>query len=225
MLGGRSRLTGLVCINSGAYPAGSGYMANFREQLFQQFASQGILLSIGEFQSLYEPKKENRFHVDGITYETSPAKLSEGGVEFEISSKIPQDELDDRNDFETYFKAIKGVLANDDRHPVATDMENIIQDVGGEDLKERDYVRLRYRYTYDEMCDNDAVSAEIANYQNNPEASPLPEVPNVNTLAGKVVLVCVENFFRQEATTRMERLIVANQQVRENFSNHKALAN
>jgi hypothetical protein len=224
MSGVRSRLTGLVCINSGAYQVGSGEMANFREQLFQQFASQGILVSIGEFKSKYEPKKENRFHIDGITYETSPAKLSEGGVEFEISSKIPQDELDDRNDFDTYFEAIKGVLANDDRHPVATDMENIIQDVGGEDAKERDYVRLRYRYSYDEMCDNDAVSAEIANYQNSPDAHPLPEVPNVNTLAGKVVLVCVENFFCQEATTRMERLIEANQQVRENFNNSKALA-
>jgi hypothetical protein len=74
------------------------------------------------------------------------------------------------------------------------------------------------------MCDNDAVSAEIANYQNSPDAHPLPEVPNVNTLAGKVVLVCVENFFCQEATTRMERLIEANQQVRENFNNNRALA-
>lgn len=198
-------------------------MANFREQLFQQFASQGILVSIGEFKSKYEPKKENRFHINGITYETSPAILSEGGVEFEISSKIPQDELDDRNDFDTYFEAIKGVLANDDRRPIATDMENIIQDVGGEDLKERDYVRLRYHYSFDEMCDNDAISAKVANYQKNPEAHPLPEVPNVNTLAGKAVLVCVENFFRQEATTRMERLIEANQRVRENFNHNKAV--
>jgi len=46
----------------------------------------------------------------------------------------------------------------------------------------------------------------------------------VNTLAGKAVLVCVENFFRQEATTRMERLIEANQRVRENFNHHKAVA-
>ena len=128
-------------------------MANFREQLFQQFASQGISVSIGEFKTKYQPKKENRFNVDGITYETSPAKLNEGGVEFEISSKIPQDELDDRNDFETYFEAIKDVLASDTRQPIASDKENIIQDVGGEDLKERDYVRLCYRYNYDEMCD------------------------------------------------------------------------
>ena len=192
-------------------------MANFREQLFQQFASQGISVSIGEFQTKYQPKKENRFNVDGITYETSPAKLNEGGVEFEISSKIPQDELDDRNDFTTYFEAIKGVLAADERQPIATDMDNIIQDVGSEDLKERDYVRLCYRYNYDEMCDNDAVVALIAKHQNEPDARPLPTVPNVNTLAGKVALVCVEDFFREEATARMERLIVANQQVRETF--------
>ena len=193
-------------------------MSSFREQLFQQFASQGILVSIGGFKSKYQPKKENRFNVDGITYETSPAKLSEAGVEFEISSKIPQDELNDRTDFEAYFEAIKAALANDDRNPVATDMENIIQDVGGEDLKERDYVRLRYHYTYDEMCDNDKIAAEIDKVQKEPDSRPLPEIPNVNTVAGKVVLICVEDFFREEATTRMERLIEANKQVLKTFS-------
>ena len=193
-------------------------MASFREQLFQQFASRGISVSIGGFKSKYQPKKENRFNVDGITYETSPAKLSDGGVEFEISSKIPQDDLTDRTDFEAYFEAIKSALANDDRHPVATDMENIVQDVGSEDLKERDYVRLRYHYSYDEMSDQNAVAAEIEKIQKEPDARPLPDIPNVNTIAGKVVLVCVEDFFREEATLRMQRLIEANQQVLQAFS-------
>jgi hypothetical protein len=39
----------------------------------------------------------------------------------------------------------------------------------------------------------------------------------VNTLAGRVILVCIEDFFRAEATLRMERLIEANQEVREMF--------
>ncbi len=192
-------------------------MANFREQLFLQFACQGITGSIEKFKSKYQPKKENRFNFDEITYETSPAKLSEGSLEFEISSKIPQDELIDRNDFESYFGAIKEVIAPDDKQPIATDMENIVHEVGGEEMKERDYVRLRYRYSLDEVCSNDVIAEEIAKYQQDPSSRELPEIANVNTLAGKLVLLLIEDFFDNEATDRMDRLIDANQQVRQSF--------
>ncbi len=192
-------------------------MANFREQLFLQFACQGITGSIDKFKSKYQPKKENRFNFDDITYETSPAKLSEGSLEFEISSKIPQDELLDRNDFESYFGAIKEVMAPDEKQPIATDMENIVHEVGSEEVKERDYVRLRYRYSLDEVCNNDVIAEEITKYQQDPSSRELPEIANVNTLAGKLVLLLIEDFFDTEATARMDRLIEANQQVRQSF--------
>ncbi|ETW98845.1 MAG: hypothetical protein ETSY1_17240 [Candidatus Entotheonella factor] len=193
-------------------------MPSFREQLFLQFACQGISGSIDSFQSKYQPKKENRFNFDEITYETSPAKLSEGCLEFEISSKIPQDELLDRNDFESYFSAIKNVLAPDEKQPIATDMENIVHEVAGdEEVKERDYVRLRYRYSFDEVCSNDVIAEEITKYQEDPGARELPEIANVNTLAGRLVLLLIEDFFQNEATARMDRLIEANQHVRQSF--------
>jgi hypothetical protein len=192
-------------------------MSNFREQLFQRFASQGIAVSIEGFQSKYQPKKENRFNVDGITYETSPARLSDNAIEFEISSKIPQDELDSRDDFESYFAAIKTLVEHDEKRPVAMDMENIVQEIGGEDVKERDYVRLRYRYGFGEICDNDKIAAEVTKVKKDPSSRVLPDLPNVNTLAGRVILVCIEDFFREEATLRMERLIEANQEVRGMF--------
>lgn len=189
-------------------------MANFRQQLFQQFASQGIELSLESFKEKYQPKKENRFNVEGITYEASPAKINAGGIEFEISSKIPQEELN-RDDFESYFTEIKAVIERDDQVPEAIDMENIVHDVGGEDAKERDYVRLRYQYNIDEVCGTDVVEAELAKLQKDPTARTLPQIPNVNTMAGKVLLLCVEDFFRSEAATRMECLIMANQTVRQ----------
>jgi hypothetical protein len=192
-------------------------MPSFREQLFLQFACQGIDGSLNTFKSKYQPKKENRFNFDEITYETSPAKLSEGNLEFEISSKIPQDELLDRNDFESYFSAIKDAMGRDEKQPIATDMENIVHEVGGEELKERDYVRLRYRYSFDEVCSNDVIATELAKYQRDPSLRKLPEIANVNTLAGKLVLLLIEDFFQNEATTRMDRLIEANQQVRQSF--------
>jgi len=192
-------------------------MATFRQQLFHQFAAQGLAASIAAFNAQYQPKKDNRFNVDGITYEIGPARLSEDSIAFEISSKIPQDELDDRDDFVSYFAAIQDFLKHDAKQPEASDMENIVQEVGGEETKERDYVRLHYRYAFHELYSDAAIAAEMARVQQDPSARPVPEITNVNTLAGRVVLLCVEDFMHQEATARMQRLIEANQEVRQAF--------
>ena len=195
-------------------------MATFRQQLFHQFASQGLAASIEAFKAQYQPKKENRFNIDGITYEIGPARLEGDSITFEISSKIPQDELDDREDFDTYFNTIQAFLKHDAKQPIAIDMENIVQEMGGEETKERDYVRLRYNYLFSEMASDVAVTAAIARFQQDPAAHPVPDIANVNTLAGRVVLVCVQDFMQQEATTRMQRLIEANQEVRQAFGKH-----
>jgi hypothetical protein len=192
-------------------------MANFRQQLFHEYASKGITTSIEAFKTKYQPKKESRFNVDGITYEIGPARLSDDGIEFEISSKIPQDELANREDFESYFAAIKDVLKDDSKQPVEIDMDNIVHEIGGEETKERDYVRLRYRYQLDEMYSNEAVGAQLVQLKQNPNARPIPDIPNVNTMAGRVVLLCVEDFMQAESMVRMERLIAANQEVRQAF--------
>ena len=197
-------------------------MSTFRQQLFHQFASQGLAASIEAFNVQYQPKKDNRFNVDGITYEIGPARLSEDSITFEISSKIPQDELDEREDFASYFAAMQDFLKHDAKQPEASDMENIVQDVGGEETKERDYVRLRYRYAFHEMHSDAAIAPEVARQQQDPSARPTPEITNVNTLAGRVVLLCVEDFMHQETTARMQRLIEANQEVRQVFSKQLA---
>jgi hypothetical protein len=41
-------------------------------------------------------------------------------------------------------------------------------------------------------------------------------------MAGRVLLVCVEDFVREESAVRMERLITANQEVREHFMSKSA---
>ena len=193
-------------------------MSGFRQQLFHQFVANGVTSCIESFKTQYEAKRENRFHLDGITYEVSAPAISGDAIELEISSKIPQDDLE-RDEFTNYFTAIGEFLAADAKRPEDMDMENIVQqDSDGESTKERDYVRLRYRYGFDEMYDNDTVAERIAAVQKDPDANPLPEIPNVNTLAGRAVLVCVEDFMRQEATARMQRLIEANQEVRQTFS-------
>ena len=196
-------------------------MSGFRQQLFHQFVANGVTSCIESFKTQYEAKRENRFHLDGITYEVSAPAISGDAIEMEISSKIPQDDLD-RDEFTNYFTAIGKFLAGDAKRPEDMDMENIVQqDADGESTKERDYVRLRYRYGFDEMYDNDTIAERIAAVQKDPDANPLPEIANVNTLAGRVVLACVEDFMRQEATARMQRLIEANQEVRQTFGKAK----
>ena len=193
-------------------------MSDFRQQLFHQFVSNGVTSCIESFKTQYEAKRENRFHLDGITYEVSTPAINGDAIELEISSKIPQDDLE-RDEFANYFEAIEGFLASDAKRPEEMDMENIVQqEADGESTKERDYVRLRYRYGFEEMYDNDTIAERVAAVQKDPEAHPLPEIPNVNTLAGRVVLSCVEEFMRQEATERMQRLIEANQEVRRTFN-------
>jgi hypothetical protein len=70
------------------------------------------------------------------------------------------------------------------------------------------------------MYSDTAVAAAIARFQQDSAAYPVPDIANVNTLAGRVVLVCVQDFMHQEATARMQRLIEANQEVRQTFGKH-----
>jgi hypothetical protein len=199
-------------------------MATFRQQLFMQFASKGLAASTEAFKGQYQPKKENRFHLDGITYEIGPAQIQDDNIEFEISSKIPQDELANRDDFTSYFAAIKAFLADDSKKPEDIDLENIVhQNPDGEEIKERDYVRLLYRYDFSEMYSDAAVAKDVVQLQKDPTARTLPDLPNVNTLAGRVVLMHVEEFTQREVTERMRRLIEANQEVRQAFSNPSAV--
>jgi len=189
-------------------------MATFRQQLFHQFAAQGLAASIAAFNAQYQPKKDNRFNVDGITYEIGPARLSEDSIAFEISSKIPQDELDDRDDFVSYFAAIQDFLKHDAKQPEASDMENIVQEVGGEETKERDYVKLLYSYAEEELCGDKAVRAELKRLQQDPSKGEVPPVPGVNTLAGRVVLSLLKRNIQQGAKVAMDGLIKANTSTR-----------
>ena len=53
-------------------------MANFKQQFFLQFASLGLTELIADYRNRYEPKKGDRFNVEGITYEIGPAKITPG---------------------------------------------------------------------------------------------------------------------------------------------------
>ena len=190
-------------------------MANFKQQFFLQFASLGLTELITDYRSRYEPKKGDRFNVEGITYEIGPAAITQAGIEFEVSSKIPQDELPSKADMMKYFEAVKAVMQRSGRIPLSIDMENIIREISEEETKERDYVKLRYCLAEHSLYDDTMVNAELKRLQEQPETAQLPDIPGVNTVAGRVVLNLLKHNVQHQAKAIMDELIKANEETRQ----------
>jgi hypothetical protein len=190
-------------------------MANFKQQFFLQFASLGLTELIADYRNRYEPKKGDRFNVEGITYEIGPAKITQEGIEFEVSSKIPQDELPSKADMIKYFEAVKTLMQRSGWVPLSIDMENIIREISEEETKERDYVKLRYCLAEHTLYDDAMVNTELRRLQEQPGAVKLPDIPGVNTVAGRLVLHLLRHNVQQQAKAIMDDLIKANEETRQ----------
>ena len=190
-------------------------MANFKQQFFQQFACLGLTELITDYRNRYEPKKGDRFNVEGITYEIGPATISQHGVEFEVSSKIPQDELPSKADMVQYFETVKTLMQQSGWTPLSIDMENIIREISEEETKERDYVKLRYCLAEQTLYNDDMVNAELNRLQAQAGEVKLPDIPGVNTLAGRVVLNLLRQNVQHQARAIMDDLIKANEATRQ----------
>ena len=190
-------------------------MANFKQQFFLQFASLGLTELIADYRNRYEPKKGDRFNVEGITYEIGPAKITQEGVEFEVSSKIPQDELPGKADMMKYFEAVRALMQRSGKVPLSIDMENIIREINEEETKERDYVKLRYCLPEQTLYNDVMLNAELKRLQEQPEAVVLPDIPGVNTVAGRMVLNLLKQNVQHQAKAIMDELIQANEETRQ----------
>src|SRR5919108_5849277 len=190
-------------------------MANFKQQFFLQFVSLGLSELIADYRNRYEPKKGDRFNVEGITYEIGPATMTQQGIEFEVSSKIPQDELPSKADMMQYFEAVRALMQRSGRMPLSIDMENIIREISEEETKERDYVKLRYCLAEHTLYNDAMVNAELKRLQEQPEAVVLPDIPGVNTVAGRMVLNLLKHNVQRQAKAIMDELIRANGETRQ----------
>lgn len=189
-------------------------MSSLKSQLFQQYANEGLKALIQEYQQRYEPKKEERFNYNGITYEIGNAQTTEEGVEFEISSKIPQDELSSKVTLQDYFRSIKGILVKESAAPDAIDMENITRELGGDERKERDYVKLKYSYTDTDLYDESELLKKVEEISSKGDTGKIPQVSGATTLIGKMILLAVKESIYSKAMDNMQSLIDANESVR-----------
>jgi hypothetical protein len=189
-------------------------MANLKQILFSRFAGDGLAQLIGETQKMYTKKKGRRFNHENITYEISRPGVVEDSVEFEISSKIPQDELTGDKDMSGYFKKIKGILSKTKNKPVSIEMENIVWDSRKDTEKERDYVKLLYSYPMDDLYNNKEVIARFEKMTTSEVLGSVSDSSGALTPQGEIVLQMVKETIQNFARENIEQLINANNQVR-----------
>lgn len=189
-------------------------MATLKKILFGQSAGEGLTSLVEELQKKYAPKKGRRFNHANITYEVSRPDVVEDNIQFEISSKIPQDELKGNQDMKSYFKEIKKRVSKLKRKPVSVEMENIIWDSKKDSEKKRDYVKLLYSYPLDDLYSDKKITEKFEKINQADSKESLPEAKGALTPQGNMVLQLVEESIQNFARENVEELINANKQVR-----------
>ena len=192
-------------------------MSTLKGILFTQVAGEALNQLVEELQHKYKLKKGRRFNHANITYEIGRPVLNGNALEFEISSKIPQDEISGDKEMKTFFQEIKKRLNAEKSKPVSIEMENIVWDSKKDSEKERDYVKLVYRYPLDDLFDDQDIRAQYEKVRQAGEEA-LPPANGAMTVAGRLVLNQVKTRIHDLARQHITQLIEANKAVREQLS-------
>lgn len=182
--------------------------------LFRQYAEVGINEQLKTLQNKYKPKKGRRFNEKNITYEIGVPKAVDNSIEFEVSSKIPQDELNGKEGMKQYFEAVKSLLLKSDYKPVFVKMENIIWDADKETEKNRDYVKVNYRVDFKDLYSDDEIAKQAEKLKKNPDKSDLPKVPGITSLQGRLLLFAIKENINKKGNKTISSFIEANEKTR-----------
>jgi len=192
-------------------------MPTLKGLLFNQYAAEGLVALVEEMQSSYTAKKGRRFNNDNITYEISRPALKGNAIEFEISSKIPEDELKTPKEMQTYFDQMKKILAKSKNKPASIERENIVWDSKKETEKKRDYVKLQYRFPLDDLFDDKVVAKRHEKVMSGEVDPSMPDSSSAFTKAGKVVLGVVRETMQQRGKDSLLELIEVNKKVKDSL--------
>ena len=189
-------------------------MPTLKGLLFNQFAAEGLSALVEEMQSSYTSKKGRRFNHNNITYEISRPALKGNTIEFEISSKIPEDEIKTPKEMESYFDQMKKTISKGKNKPKSIERENIVWDFKKETEKKRDYVKLLYSYPLDDLFDNKVVAKRHEKVVSG-QADPItPDSSSAFTTAGRVVLGVVRETIQQLGKDSLTELMEVNKKVK-----------
>ena len=140
-------------------------------------------------------------------------------MEFEISSKIPEDELNGNKEMKKYFSSIKDVIKKEKHKPLSTEMENIIWDSKKDTEKQRDYVKLIYQYSLNDLFDDKKLIERYEIFKQGKGDEEVPNVPGILTLQGKLVLLMVRDNSQILGKENILTLVNANKQVKSALKN------
>ena len=189
-------------------------MPTLKGLLFSQYAAEGLSALVEEMQSSYTAKKGRRFNNDNITYEISRPALKGNAIEFEISSKIPEDELKTPKEMQSYFDQMKKNLAKSKNKPESIERENIVWDSKKETEKKRDYVKLQYRFPLDDLFDEKVVAKRQEKVMSGEVDPSMPDSSSAFTKAGNVVLGIVRETIQQRGKDNLLELMEVNKKVK-----------
>ncbi|MFQ5716586.1 MAG: hypothetical protein ACE5GQ_05740 [Nitrospinales bacterium] len=194
-------------------------MPSLKGMLFSKFANEGLSALVEEMQKKHKPKKGRRFNHNDITYEIGKPAFKDNALEFEISCKIPQDEVKNAKAVKSYVSEVKKILNKEKNKPVAVELENIVWDSKTELEKERDYLKFLYQYPLDDLYDNKDLLKRHEAIVSGSSKEKVPQVPGVFTLQGKIVLMMVRESVQQIGRKHVEGLINAITKVRQHAQN------
>ena len=189
-------------------------MPTLKGLLFNQYAAEGLSALVEEMQSSYTAKKGRRFNNNNITYEISRPALKGNAIEFEISSKIPEDEFKTPKEMQSYFDQMKKNLAKSKNKPESIERENIVWDSKKETEKKRDYVKLQYRFPLDDLFDEKLVVKRQDKVMSGEIDPSMPESSSAFTKAGNIVLGIVRETVQQRGKENLLELIEVNKKVK-----------
>ncbi|MBT5968280.1 MAG: hypothetical protein HOG61_02780 [Nitrospina sp.] len=190
-------------------------MATLKGILFSKYVDKGLNSLLEELQKKYGEKKGRRFNYNNITYEVSRSSLVDENIQFEISSKIPQDELKDRKDMKGYFTEIKKLATKFNKKPIAVEMENIIIDTKKNTEKKRDYVKLLYSYPLDELYNENEILKKTKGMKHQAQGEILSsEASGALTQQGNLALQLVKESIQSLARQNIEALLDANNKIK-----------
>jgi len=192
-------------------------MKNLREILFHEFASEGRDKLITEYKERFEPKKGDRFNINGITYEVGQIILEPDGIQFEVSSKIPLEELESSDQAQNYFERVKELVCQMTKQPVYAGMDDVVHTLGERQIKKRDYVRLKYKFSYAELYNEEELLKEAEALCRGESQKRVENIPGVVTEAGRMVLMSIQEKTYQYAKQAIDALIEANEKVRQSL--------
>ncbi len=187
---------------------------SFKALIFQKFATEARDKLLQELKQTYESKKGDRFKVKNITYEISRIAMNKEGMEFEISSKIPLEDLPQEAQLKQFFEEVKRICGQDNHPPFHAGMDDIVHKLGEREVKKRDYVRLHYRYKFEELYDSKDILWQTETLSQESSVPKLPDVPGVTSLSGRLVLLAVRDNVYRIVKDKVDNFIKANEQVR-----------